>query len=124
MRKTSKKTPSRRGTGVDWSKAIPNPYAAALANSRWRVELDPDLVDLLSGTGGPSAHLAMFAARREKVSGRKRERLVMVLRLTDDELRPVREVLERIGAKIEYVPPHPNAKLADRAEPPRRRKAG
>lgn len=124
MRKTSKKVTSRRSTGLDWSKAIRNPYSAVLENARWRIELDPDLVDLLSGAGGPSAHLAMFAARREKVPGRKRERLVMVLRLTEEELRPVRGVLERIGAKIEYVPPHPDARLAERAEQPRRRKAG
>ena len=48
----------------------------------------------------------------------------MVIPMTDKEYKAAKPLLDRIGAIVEYVPPHPNAKLAERAEQPRRRKAG
>lgn len=119
MKRNSPSSRNRQGRdAIDWSGAVRNPHAAALARCRWRVEFDPDLVDLLSGSGDPFAHLAAFVSKRK----RKSERLVLVLRMTDKEIRPLRPMLQRIGAKVDLVAPHPNLKLAAAATA--RRKAG
>lgn len=119
MKKASRKTPAKRSAGVDWSKATRNPYAGWLADRHWHVRLDADLVDLLTATGDPGERLLGLANRPKR-----RERLVMVIPMTDKEYKAAKPLLDRIGAIVEYVPPHPNAKLAERAEQPRRRKAG
>ena len=99
---------------------IRNPYAAELANCRWWVTLDPDLVDLLSVEGSPSERLFGLASVLGKS---KRERHVVSIPLTDAQFRDLRPLIDRLGADVRYNPPHPSAKL-DPAQPRRRRKAG
>ncbi len=122
MPKASKKVARSKPKGLDWSKAIRNPHAAVLRTLPWRVKLDPDLVDLLSGMGSPAAHLSAFASKVQM--GSKRERLVMVLRLSNEEIKPLRPILKRIGAEVEQVPPHPSWKRSAESSTGRRKKAG
>lgn len=120
MKQTSRKTRGRTARGIDWSKAARNPHAAWLAKRPWHVRLDPELVDLLSGAGDPAAHLLELARQR----GRKRERLVVVIPMTEQEFKTLRPLIDRIGAAVEYQPPHPHASLADRQGASPSRKAG
>lgn len=115
MKKTSR--PTRKQTPTGWRHAGPNRHAAYLADKRWRVQLDPDLVELLSGSGSVAAHLLGFAERRQS----QRERLVAVIPMTDEQYAALRPILTRLGAKVRRVPPHPNAGR-DAAKP--RRRAG
>jgi hypothetical protein len=104
---------------ADWSRAVRGKYAASLADKRWWVKLDPDLVELLSGEGDPATHLLGLARRRRG----KRERIVVVIPMSDRDYSVVRELLARIGAEVRYVPHHPNSIPVSSAKP-RRRKAG
>lgn len=120
MKKTSARASKPHRSRVDWSRARPNKFAKELADKRWWVTLDPDLVALLSGSGGLVARLLGFAERRRS----SRERLVITIPMAQKEFMSIRPILDRIGAKYEYVPPHPNARLLNQAAAPRRRKAG
>lgn len=104
----------------DFSRGVRGRYAGWLANKRWWVTLDPDLVDLLSGSGDPVARLLGFPKRKRS----KHERLVVCIPMTDDEFKPLRPMLERIGAKIEYRPARPGVAPRVRDETPLRRRAG
>jgi len=99
---------------------MPNPHAAYLANRRWMLVLDPDLVELLSAEGNVSDRLFGLAALRSRV---KRERMVVTVPLTEAEFRELRPLIDRLGAEVRYVPPHPNTKRQPIADRPRR-KAG
>ena len=115
MKRTSR--PARKGAPTNWRRARPNRHAAYLADKRWRVQLDPDLVDLLSGSGSVVAHLLGFAQRQQS----RRARLVAVIPMTDEQYATLRPILTRLGAKVRHVPPHPNA-VRPAAKP--RRRAG
>ena len=115
MKKTSRQT--RKRPLVSWQHARPNRYAAYLADRPWWVQLDPDLTDLLSGSGTAAAHLLGFAERKRS----RRERRVVVIPMTDHEHSSLRPMLDRIGAKVEHMPPHPNLLRAGLIAKPRRR---
>lgn len=113
MTKTSDKLSWRRQIKrLGWCR---NPYAADLAKCRWWVTLDPDLAELLSGTGDPGNHLKQFIAKQKRS---RRERLVWSILLSDQEYERLRTMLDRIGADVRCVPPHPNSKAGGAASRP------
>ncbi|HMN41894.1 MAG TPA: hypothetical protein PKE29_13705 [Phycisphaerales bacterium] len=105
-RSTSKSLADRVRASGGW---IRNPYAAELSGKRWRLTLDPDLVELLSAEGSPADRLFGLAALRAKS---KRERVVVSIPLTDSQFRELRPLIDRLGAEVRYVPPHPSTKRA------------
>ena len=84
----------------DFSKGVRGKFVKALANKRWWVTLDPELVRLLSGSSHPAARVLGLTDRKLRVG--KRDNVTVPL--TDEQLRTIRPLLERIGAGIEYVP--------------------
>jgi hypothetical protein len=118
-RKPARAKASKMVGGLDWSKAVRNPHAAWLKDRRWRVRLDPDLVDLLSVEGDPGDRLMKLSNLPSK-----RERVVMMIPLTDAEFKQLRPWLDRIGAHVEYMPPHPSWKRGTETVAGKRKKAG
>ncbi len=74
-------------------------YASMFKDKSWTVTLDADLVDLLSGSGTPLAHLVGFADR----SRTAKPRTVQTLLLTDKEMRDLSPILVRLGALVRPI---------------------
>ena len=97
----------------DFSKATRGKYTRRFANRPWWVQLDADLVDLLSSSGDPADRLRSLARRRKARSAS----IVQVIPLTNEQYAPLKALLARIGAEVTWV----ESRVAGHAT---RRKAG
>jgi len=113
MRKAAKPISRDVPASGQWKRLGALPW---LREKSWWVQLDPDVVALLSGRGSPADHLRTFAQKRNLQS----ERTVMVCAFTDDEIRAIRPILKRLKAKITKIN-HPLP--TSQQHPPGKRKA-